>query len=359
MRSYSRLFMILLLSLTLLLFTGCGSQETKGPGEEDPGKSDEVFEFSMASHHGAEHAIFKEIVQVWAERVEEATDGRVKITLYPGETLLKGGEIFEGVVKGVADIGHDASSYTPGRLPLLTAFQVGGLNYHSSRVVSHAAYDVIKKELVEMDELADVKILFCYGISPGSLHIVGDPVKRLEDLKGREIRTISPQALELLGGVPVSIPMPETYEALERGVVDGILCPLETLEGWRHAEVTKSTTLTPFISSDIHLISMNKAKWEQLPADLQEIIEAVNEEVHLEVSSLLFDKIDASAVEFAKNEANHEFYELSLEEQERWIAQLEPMQEVWIKEMEAKGLPGREMLDTVKELFEKYIKEFS
>ena len=66
----------------------------------------------------------------------------------------------------------------------------------------------------------------------------------MEDLKGMKIRGTgtSIKVVEALGATPVAMPQPETYDALQKGVVDGLVSPIETLKGWKFAEVIKSTT---------------------------------------------------------------------------------------------------------------------
>ena len=103
----------------------------------------------------------------------------------------------------------------------------------------------------------------------------------MEDLKGMKIRCTgtSAKVVSALGATPVAMPQNETYDALQKGVVDGLVSPMEALKGWKFAEVTKCTTENYGSSYSIaFFVAMNKKKWDSLPKDVQETIQKVNKE---------------------------------------------------------------------------------
>jgi hypothetical protein len=93
-------------------------------------------------------------------------------------------------------------------------------------------------------ELEEVHFLFSSSPGPFIIHTAKKPVNTLEDLKGLKIRTSGPieAVVRTLGATPVSMPVTETYDALQKGVVDGVLLPTEALLNYRIAEVTTYTT---------------------------------------------------------------------------------------------------------------------
>ena len=92
-------------------------------------------------------------------------------------------------------------------------------------------------------ELDDVKVLYLHAHGPGLLH-TKTPVRTLEDLKGMKIRATGTTAkiVTALGATPVAMPMSDSYDAISRGVAQGIVCPVESLQGWKLGEVIKYTT---------------------------------------------------------------------------------------------------------------------
>lgn len=351
---------LLLVGLLLgaLLSAGCGpAGQGEAPGvetgEQEEAADQTVYEFSLAHFFPAGHPAETELAQGWAAALDEASGGRIKITSYPGETLIKAADIYEGVVSGIADIGISAFFYTRGRFPVLEAFELPGIIYENSYSASKVAWEGIKA--LDPAEVQDTQLMFVLATGPGDLFTT-KAVRSLEDLQGMKIRAagLSANSLALLGAVPEAMPQPEVYEALSRGLVEGNLAPVEVLQGWRQAEVTDYLTRTPFIYNAVFFVTMNKQKWESLPADLQEVFLAVNESFFEEVAAGLWDVQNEKALNWAVEEMGQEVITLSAEETARWIAIVEPIQEDFVLRMDQLGFPGQEILDTVKGLAEQY-----
>jgi TRAP-type C4-dicarboxylate transport system substrate-binding protein len=146
-----------------------------------------------------------------------------------------------------------------------------------------------------------------------------------------------------LGATPVAMPQTETYDALQKGVVDGCLSPIETLKGWKFAEVIKSTTENFGSSySILFFVAMNKKKWDALPKDVQETIEKVNKEWIVKTGKA-WDEFDKAGKEFTLSKGN-KVIALSREEDERWAKLVQPVLEEYVQNAKTKGIPGEEAL---------------
>jgi TRAP-type C4-dicarboxylate transport system substrate-binding protein len=277
----------------------------------------------------------------WAKEIEKRTNGRVKITVFSGGTLSPPDKCYQGVITGVSDIGYSVLGYTKGRFPLAEVFDTP-LGIKSGVVSTNLANAYAKK--FQPKELDDTKFMYFHGNGPGLLH-TKKPVYNLQDLKGMKIRTAGPMSkiIAHLGGAPVGMPMGESYDALSKGVIEGILCPMEALEGFKLAEVVKYTTECYGIGyTGIHFTTMNKDKWNALPPDIQKIINDVNEE-WIPKTGKMWDELDRSGKEFALK-LGHQMIPLSKAEEEAWIKALEPLFDEYVKNMKAKDLPGEEVL---------------
>lgn len=179
------------------------------------------------------------LAQDWAKEIGTRTGGKVKITVFPGGTLTKAEVCYDGVEKGISDIGMSVLGYTRGKFPLSEVLDLplGVRNGAAATAMANAFYQKFAPK-----EFGSVKIMYLHAHGPGFLH-TKKPVKTLEDLKGLKVRCtgLSAKIVTALGGTPVAMPMGETYDALSRGVVDGSMSPVESLEGWRWGEVVKST----------------------------------------------------------------------------------------------------------------------
>jgi len=276
----------------------------------------------------------------WGKEIEKRTNGRVKVTMFPGGTLTPGDKCYDGVVKGLSHVGLSVFGYTSGKFPLTEVIDLP-LGYKSGLAATRLVNEYCKK--FRPKEFDEVKVMYLHANGPNLVN-TKKPVNNLEDLKGMKIRasgTVS-KITQALGGTPVAMPMPDTYDALSRGVVDGVICPIEALEGWKLGEVVKSTTQGGVANSLAMFVVMNKEKWNSMPPDVQQIIEKINEE-WIDKQGRVWDEIDASGRDFA-SKRGHKIITLPPAEQERWAKAVRPLLDDYVKNMKAKGLPGDEVL---------------
>ena len=193
---------------------------------------------------------------------------------------------------------------------------------------------------------------------PGLLH-KKKPGRRLEDIKGMKRRStgLSAKVVKALGGVPVAMPQPATYEALQKGVVEGTFSPIETLKGWKQAEVIKYTTECTGVGyTTAMFVVMNLDKWNSLPEDVKKIIEEISKEwvgVHGEV----WEKGDAEGHDFTLSLGN-EIIPLSEKENNRWVNSGKSIVDNYIKAVKKKNLPGDKAVAEVKKLITEYSKVY-
>lgn len=277
----------------------------------------------------------------WAKQVEKRTNGAVKVTVFPGGTLTPATQCYDGVVKGISDIGMAVLSYTPGRFPLMEVIDMP-LGYKNGTQATRLINAFYKK--FQPKELSDTKVMFLMAHGPGIVN-TKKPVNKLEDLKGMKIRCTgtSSKVVTHLGATPVAMPQTEAYDALQKGVVDGVMSPIETAKGWKFAEVVKYHTMNYGSAYSLgFFVVMNKSKWDALPKDVQANIEKLNQE-WIEKSAQAWDQSDKDGLEYTKSKGNQVIY-LSKPEEERWVKMVYPILNEYVTAMKAKGLPGEEAL---------------
>jgi len=297
-------------------------------------------------------------LQPWAKKVEEATKGKVTIRIYPSQTLSKGPDNWNAVKSGIADIGWCFHGYWPGMTPLADVMSLPALPLKSAEKFSEAFWKLYEKFPEIQKEFEANKILLLYTSHPYLLITTKKQVKTLEDIKGLKIRmTGGPptEQMKALGGVPMLIPMPDNYLALQKGVIDGMGAPWEAILAFRLYEVVKYYTEVPF-PAVYFSIAMNKGKWNSLPKDIQDAMMSVS---GLEGSRFwgrnFFDTAKEAVVEEAKKRKfDVNLYSLPPEEQERWLEiGGKPIWEAWVKKMEDKGHPeAQKILNATLELLE-------
>lgn len=353
-----------MLAALMILVAGCGAEEAVQDDDvEENGAEDvidvpaddegEVYEFNLAHFFPATHPAETELVQGWADALNEASGGQIEITSYHSGTLIGAEDIYSGIVAGTADIGLSAFFYTRGRFPVLEVFELPGIVYESSYAASMVAWEGIQE--LNPAEVQDTELMYVLATGPGDL-LTKDPVRSLDDLQGMKIRAagLSADTLPLLGAIPEAMPQGEAYEALQRGLVDGNLAPVEVLQvpGWGHGEVTDYVTRTPFLYNALFFVTMNADKWAELPEELQQVFLEVNAQFHEEVAASLWDNQNEAALKWAVEETGQEIITLSDQEAERWIERVLPLQEDFIERMNELGQPGEDIVQRVTELSE-------
>ncbi len=338
------------------LIFGCSTENDQDPGAELDG----TIELSMVTFWPATHPQVDKGHKAWIEEIEERSDGKVKISLHAGESLLGAREIYSGVEAGVADIGSTCPSYTPGMFPLTEVFELPGyqnVNSLSASMTAHEGYKRFKDEL-DVDEFSDVKVLMFWATGPGNV-MSKIPVEKLEDMQRLEMRAVGGSAVPVktLGAVPHAMPMSEAYLALDQGLVNSILAPNDTLQGFRLAEVIDHITKTPFLYNMVFVKIMNKNTWNSLPEEVQEVFEDLNDEFARKYGKLFADA-SREGLQFAVNEHGVEVVELSGEEEDRWIERLDMVVDDWIEDKNMKGLPAEEAVRITRELDEKFSSEY-
>lgn len=298
------------------------------------------IELNYSMHFVASHQMAV-LGKKWADEVDKRTQGRVKITLFPGGTLIPSPSAYDGATKGIADIAMSFTGFTKGRFPLTEVIDLP-LAYKSGLAATKLVNELYEK--FKPKEFDEVKIMYLHAHGPGFIH-TNKPVNKLEDLKGMKIRSTGTSAkiVSALGAAPVAMPMGETYDAIRRGIADGTVAPYETLEQWKVGEVIKYTT-EDFGSaySSAAFVVMNKGKWNALPADIQQMIEQINKEWIVPTGNL-WDEIDKSGKEFTLKRGN-KVITLSQAEDARWARATQSVLDEYVKYAQEKGVPGGEAL---------------
>lgn len=281
-------------------------------------------------------------MQYFADLVQKRSNGRVKITVYPSNTLVPVEKAYEAGVTGISEIINCTPAYTAGRFPANDATLVP-LAIKTAWTFTHTAQDFYDK--FKAKEFDDTHVLFFNSCGPYVLMSKTKPILKPEDMKGMKLRAAGVQAGEIvkaLGGTPVSVSMSEAYEAISKGVVDGLVVPAEALKPYKLADVTKYMTRLPLSFSNPNLTTMNKKKWESLPPDIQKIItDAAKEMVEVGAKAWWYGDIVGEEY-FLGLGGGRKIYEIPRAEFPAWEKPLAPIRAAYVEKN--KNLPGNEYI---------------
>ncbi|MEI3610289.1 TRAP transporter substrate-binding protein [Pseudogracilibacillus sp. SO10305] len=340
-------YLLFVAMVSMLVLAACGGSNSDANGSGDAGGGNYEWDFS---HFFPPSHFMEDVVQDLAADLEEQSDGRIQITSYPGASLAAPDEHFDAAETGSVDIALSVNGYTPNQFPLTSVMELPFMS--TSSVEGTKTLWELYNEFDEFkDEYAGTVPLWLYTTDPAQLYTTDKQVKSIEDLKGMRIRSPSPETsewLEALGATPVSMPMNENFEALERGVVDGTIAPWEAVKTWGLDEVLKYATVGNFYSTTMFVV-MNEDEFNSLNDEDQTLLQDLTGEAMVKTTGETFDQFGKEAVEQAE-EKGIEIYELSDAELEEWSEFINPTIENWIENVEGKGLPGQEVYDRAREL---------
>lgn len=295
--------------------------------------------------------IQSKLAEAWCKEVEKRTKGKVKVEYYPGGTLTKAKQCYDGVVTGQSDLGFSVLAYTRGRFPVMSAVDLP-LGYTSGKAATEVVNAVYGK--FQPKELKDTEVMYLHAHGPGLIHTKGKAVRKLEDMKGLKLRGhgTSAKVVKALGGTPVPKPMPATYQMLQKGVVEGGVFPFEADKGWKLGEVTD------YITADFSaayttsfFVVMNKDKWNSLPKDVKETIKEINKE-WAKKHGEAWDASDMEGIYFFLNQGG-EIIGLDAKESLRWKKAVAPIVEEYIEVLNKKGFNGDEIVGFTMQSLEK------
>ncbi|MGD2016149.1 MAG: TRAP transporter substrate-binding protein, partial [Desulfobacterales bacterium] len=291
----------------------------------------------------------------WAEEIEKRTNGLVTVQTFPGSTLLGARDMYDGVLRGVADIGLGSPSYDPGRFPLTSGVALP-VNFPNATVASLTLLDLMMEfKPAEYDKF---KIITMFTTEPG--HIQSrDPVENLEDLKGMKLRAAGTgvPVLKALGAAPVGMPMPQVPESVQTGVIDGTMTSREVLKDFKLAELLHHVTEYPTVVVTFAAV-MDKKKWDGLPDSVKKVIDDLSREMAVWTGQYHDKQNVGEALAWAQKNHNLEIHTLSADEKAQWDTRLAPMVQDWQKEMTAKGLPADKFLERLQQIRDKYAQEY-
>lgn len=301
-------------------------------------------------------------IEPWAKKIEAESGGRIKVQIFPA--MQMGGtpaQLFDQARDGVADVTWTVLGYTPGRFPKMEVFELPFITPNNDRageITSRAAWEFAQR--FAADEFKDVKLIAVHTHGPGLFH-TKQPVTGLESVRGMKIRggtRIVNNMLTKLGATPVGMPVPQVTEALSKGVIDGTTIPWEVGPSLRVHEMVKNHTTfagDKALYNMAFAFSMNKAKYESLPADLKKVIDDNSGAQTSAFFGQAMDQGDKSGREIA-TKAGNKITQLELAETQRWLRTASSVEDDWVKEVRAKGIDGAQLVSEARALLAKYAK---
>ncbi len=292
----------------------------------------------------------------WIKAADKASGGKLKIKIDPAP-IGKPPAQYDIVRGGAADLVYHVLGYTPGPFEIIRGAELPFL-IPNAEIGSQAVYDWYSRKVGFDKEFKDVKLISIMVHGPGAVH-TKKAIAKLEDLAGVKLRVGGGgvRMSQALGAVPLVMPAPASYEAIQKGVADGALFPYEAVAGFRLGELLDHHVSIPGgLYTTVFAVMMNKKKYELLPAAHKKALEDVGGVAGAKILGQGWDAADVTGVEFAKKH-NGKITVLSDAEVKRWKEKISFMDDEWIAQMKKKGIDGKALLDDLRETVAKYSKK--
>ncbi len=293
------------------------------------------------------------MIEPWAKEIEKASEGRIAFEIFPSMSMGgKPPELYRQVRDGTADIVWTLIGYTPGVFPRSEAFELPTVHLGSAVATNLAIHDNFDLIAEDYD---DIKPLLLHVHDGNALHMRDgvEDILSLDAFKGMKLRTPSRTGawmIEALGAEPVGMPVPALPQALSKGAVDGALVPFEIFPPLKLAELTQTSVegrQKQRFGTSVFMYAMNKERFEELPEDLQAIIEEYSGRAFAENMGKVWEAAE-SVGKRMQHESGGTILRLDDETTEDMATRGQGVVDKWVEEVTGKDIDGKAIIDAAR-----------
>ncbi len=305
--------------------------------------------FTLSSWLPPKHPIVANMIVPWANQVEKATNGNVKIKIL-AKALGKPPAHFDLARQGQADITYGVHGYQPGRFLLTKAAEFAFLG-DKAEDVSVAYWRIHKKHLEKANEHKGTQVLGIFTHGPGQMFNAKRPINSVSDLKGLKIRVgggAINQITSAMGATALLKSATKAYELMSHGVADGTFFPTESIKSFKLTKLVKHGTIVPggLYNTSFFLV-MNPKKFAGLSAADQAAMMKVSGENFARISGKAWDAADAAGVA-AMKEAGIALINANSGLVGEIKSVSDPVEAEWVAKVKDKGLDGAKIMSDLR-----------
>lgn len=306
-------------------------------------------------HHflSAKAPLHQSMLVPLAERLEQRSDGRIKMEIFPAMSLGgRPGDLYDQAVDGAVESILTLPGYTAGRFPQAEVFELPFM-MEDSVATSKAFWDLIDNKLQDSD-FDELQVLSGWVHGPGVIHS-DEPIGSLEDIRGKEMRGPTRLVTDLLGELgasPVGMPLPKIPENISKGVISGAVVPWEIVPAIKlHELVDNHTEFSGprALYTTVFVLAMNQDVYDDMPTDLRTILDEETGKALAGFAGEVMADSDAGGRDSAAGAGNNIII-LPEPEVARWIEASEPVYERWVATAGENGFDGEAAISEAKKL---------
>ncbi|MBI3435770.1 MAG: TRAP transporter substrate-binding protein DctP [Proteobacteria bacterium] len=316
---------------------------------------------SLKLHHGLAPTsnIHRKILQPWAERIATASGGRLAIEIFAAMHL--GGaprQLYDQARDATVDLAFTALAQNPGRFMRAEVFELPFFGAPDSPRNTAAFAEYVATHAHA--DFADVRVICACVQDHRAIH-ARVPIGAASDLKGLRLHAQTQgtrEALRLLGATPLAFPLSQVPESLRQNVIDGCVLSFELVPAIKIEDLARFHTqlaVGPAMSTAAHVLAMNRARYDALPADLRGLVDTHSGAEMAATIARMWDAQAAAAAASVRGRGNV-IAALSAPEALRWRRASAPAIAAWAGAARARGIDADPLLAAARELIEKHAK---
>ena len=291
--------------------TACGQEQADcGPAT---GASQETFEWNLVTSWPPGLPGLGVGVEHLAERIERATNGRLKIKVFAGGELVPALEVLDAVSRGTVQMGHDSAYYHRGKVPAaqyFTTIPFGQTVHEINAWMYYGGGLELWRELYEPFNV----IPFPAGNT--GVQMAGwfnKEINSVDDLKGLKMRIpgMGGEVMQRAGATQITVPASEIFTSLQTGAIDAAewVGPYNDLSLGLHKAARYYYYPGWHETSPMLQCTVNLDAWNSLPEDIQEIVANVCQAINTDIMAE-YTWGNAVALEQMKQDPNVEIRRL-------------------------------------------------
>lgn len=291
----------------------------------------------------------------WAEKIYQQSGGRIEIEISPSMSLGgKPPELYSQVKDGTADIVWTLPGYTPGVFPRSEVFELPTVHQGSARVTNLAIQKIWP--MLKLD-FHDVHPILLHVHAGNALHLRDKKVTSLAEVGNLKLRSPSRTGswmIQAWGAQPVNMPAPALPDALFKGDIDGTLISFEVMPALRLHELTQFSVEGEYGSrfgTSVFMLAMNKDRYDSLPQDLKNIIDANSGMALADWVGKIWDELEEVGMKLQR-ESGSPIIQLSTSAKEEFNVRGYAVVSQWVREASGKGIDGLAIVNAARSAIE-------
>ena len=275
-------------------------------------------------------SIHTDAIVPWSNLIAKESGGAVKAQIFNGPSLVSMVNAYDRVANGVADVAFCILGPISSQVPKTTVATLP-FETRSAHEAGLALQRLYEKGIIA-DEWQKVKPI-AFGVFANLAYHSVPRIDKLEDLKGVKISVqgrIAAQTAEALGATPITMPVTQLYQSLQRGLIQAVAIGWPATVTFKTIDIVRHHVNESLGGAGANMI-MNKASYARLSGKAKKAVDDHIGTWYTNLFNKVIDDTERDNIQIVKNMKNQEMHKLAPDELKRWQVRMRPVISNWVK----------------------------